>query len=107
MITAKSLNYSVNTPAIKRLFIPTSSQVRYKAQTWIETFGSRASGQIGNGFNSLFGRFEASFGSGSGKTYFLYLSLAIVAPLVYTWFKTARFLGGSYKKAIKDHSKIC
>jgi ATP:ADP antiporter, AAA family len=37
MITAKSLNYSVNTPAIKRLFIPTSSQVRYKAQTWIET----------------------------------------------------------------------
>lgn len=106
MIATKSLNYSLNTPALKRLFIPTFKDTRYKAQAWIETFAPRASNQVGNGINTLFGKFEGSFG-GNGKSYFLYLSLAIALPLIFTWIKTSRFLGKSYSRAIKQKVKLC
>jgi AAA family ATP:ADP antiporter len=106
MVGTKSLNYSVNTPAVKRLFIPTSTQVRYKAQSWIETFGSRTSEQIGNCFNTLYGRFQGFFGS-DATPYFLYLSIAMTIPLFIIWFKSARFAGKTYQDAIQQKKTVC
>lgn len=106
MVGAKSLNYSVNTPAVKRLFIPTTRDVRYKAQSWIETFGSRTSEQLGNGFNSLYGRIEGALGS-NASSYFLYLSVAITVPLLFIWFKSARLTGKAFKQAVKEKKTIC
>src|SRR3990170_1193080 len=38
---AKAVNYALNGPSLKQLYIPTTEDVRYKSQAWIETFGSR------------------------------------------------------------------
>jgi len=43
MASSKAVNYALNGPAIKQLYIPTTHDVRFKSQAWIETFGSRGS----------------------------------------------------------------
>ncbi len=43
MASSKAINYALNGPAIKQLYIPTTHDVRLKAQAWIESFGSRGS----------------------------------------------------------------
>ena len=51
MVGSKAVNYALNGPALKQLYIPTTPDVRFKAQAWIETFGSRSSKQDGSVFN--------------------------------------------------------
>src|SRR5579872_4171096 len=41
IVGAKAINYALNGPTIKQLYIPTSEDVKFKSQAWIETFGSR------------------------------------------------------------------
>jgi len=43
MVGSKAINYALNGPALKQLYIPTTTDVRFKAQAWIETFGARSS----------------------------------------------------------------
>ncbi len=54
MVGSKAINYALNGPALKQLYIPTTPDVRFKAQAWIETFGSRASKEAGSIFNMMF-----------------------------------------------------
>lgn len=42
MVGSKAINYALNGPALKQLYIPTIPDVRFKALAWIETFGSRS-----------------------------------------------------------------
>lgn len=107
MVGTKGMNYSLNMPATKQLYIPTSKDARYKAQAWIESFGSRASQQAGNGYNTLLKPMQSSFGESTGRSYFLYMSIAIGIPLVLIWLKSAGYLGKNYKKALKAKEKIC
>ena len=51
MVGSKAINYALNGPALKQLCIPTTTDVKFKAQAWIETFGSRSSKQAGSLFN--------------------------------------------------------
>ena len=51
MVIAKAVNYALNGPALKTLYVPTSHDVKYKSQAWIETFGSRSSKAAGSGVN--------------------------------------------------------
>ena len=53
MVVAKAINYALNGPALKTLYVPTSHDVKYKSQAWIETFGSRGSKAAGSGVNML------------------------------------------------------
>mgnify|MGYP003341826519 CR=1 FL=1 len=48
MVGSKAINYALNGPALKQLYIPTTADVKFKAQAWIETFGSRSSKQTGS-----------------------------------------------------------
>ena len=41
MVALKAINYALNQPTMKQLYIPTTKDTRYKAQAWIEMFGSR------------------------------------------------------------------
>ena len=57
MVVAKAINYALNGPALKTLYVPTSHDVKYKSQAWIETFGSRgskAADQVLTCFNQTF-----------------------------------------------------
>ena len=53
MVASKAINYALNSPSMKQLYIPTSKDVRYKSQAWIESFGSRGSKAVGSGINDL------------------------------------------------------
>lgn len=107
MVGSKAINYALNGPALKQLYIPTTPDVRFKAQAWIETFGSRASKETGSIFNMLLSPFQKFFGEVAGKSHYVMLSGAIGFPLLLIWFFVAIYLGKTHKKAIHDRRVIC
>ncbi len=107
MVGSKAINYALNGPALKQLYIPTTPDVRFKAQAWIETFGSRSSKQAGSMFNITLAPLQSSFGALAGKSYYLMLSGVLCFPLLALWLFVAIFLGKSFSKAIRNKTTIC
>lgn len=107
MVGSKAINYALNGPALKQLYIPTTPDVKFKAQAWIETFGSRSSKQAGSVFNMSLGPLQGTFGAVLGRSYYLALSAALCFPLLALWLVIAIFLGNSFKKAITTNTTIC
>jgi ATP:ADP antiporter, AAA family len=107
MVGSKAINYALNGPALKQLYIPTTPDVRFKAQAWIETFGSRASKEAGSIFNMLLKPLQSSFGALAGRSYYLMLSGGLGFPLLILWFIVALFLGKTFKKAIDNKNVVC
>lgn len=103
MVLVKAFNYSLNAPAIKQLYIPTSVAVKYKSQAWIETFGSRGAQAAGSGLmvaSFCVGQIASPVGSA------IILSGGIFGMLS-GWFLIAFFLAQSYFVAIKNQRIIC
>jgi len=99
MVGAKAVSYAVNSPAIKQLYIPTSKQVKYKSQAWIETFGSRgakASASIANLSKGM-------LGFATYLTITVYFSLGLAA----IWFFIALFLARRCNEAIAKKELVC
>ncbi len=107
MVGSKALNYALNGPALKQLYIPTTTDVRFKAQAWIETFGSRASKEAGSLFNMLLHPFQSIFGVLAGRSYYLVLSGFIGFPLLALWFVIALYLGRNFRNAIDTKKVVC
>ncbi len=107
MVGSKAINYALNGPALKQLYIPTTPDVKFKAQAWIETFGSRSSKQAGSVFNMSLGPLQSAFGATLGRSYYLMLSGAICFPLLALWLTIAFFLGNSFKRAVNNQTTIC
>lgn len=107
MVGSKAINYALNGPALKQLYIPTTSDVRFKAQAWIETFGSRASKEVGSIFNMLLTPLQNAFGTLAGRAHYLMLSGGLGFPLLVLWLVTAIFLGKTFKKAVETKKVIC
>ena len=107
MVGSKAINYALNGPALKQLYIPTTPDVKFKAQAWIETFGSRTSKQSGSVFNMALAPLQKSFGAAAGKAHYLMLSGAICFPLLAFWLVVAIFLGRAFRRAIKEKNVIC
>ena len=107
MVGSKAINYALNGPALKQLYIPTTPDVKFKAQAWIETFGSRTSKQAGSIFNMSLAPLQKAFGSLAGKSHYLMLSGAICFPLLALWLVIALYLGRSFKKAVQQNKVIC
>lgn len=107
MVGSKAINYALNGPALKQLYIPTTPDVKFKAQAWIETFGSRSSKQAGSIFNMSLGPLQEAFGSALGKSYYMTLSGLLCFPLLALWLVIAIFLGRSFKLAVGSNRTIC
>lgn len=107
MVGSKAINYALNGPALKQLYIPTTADVKFKAQAWIETFGSRSSKQAGSMFNMSLSPLRSAFGAAAGKAHYLMLSGILCFPLLALWLVVAIFLGRSFKKAVRDNELIC
>lgn len=107
MVGSKAINYALNGPALKQLYIPTTPDVRFKAQAWIETFGSRASKEAGSIFNMLLTPLQSAFGAITGRSYYLMLSGFLGFPLLILWLAVAVFLGKTFKKAIEEKRVVC
>ena len=107
MVGAKAIYYALNQPSLRQLYIPTTKDVRFKAQAWIEIFGSRGAQQAGSCFNMLLQPLQSTFGTLLGKAHYLKLSGIMGFPLLVLWFGVAVYLGKKFHKAIDENKTIC
>ncbi|MBT3456106.1 hypothetical protein HN446_03525 [bacterium] len=98
VIGGKAIGYSLNGPTTKQLYVPTSYTVKYKAQPWIETFGSRG----GKTLPSMLNVFKDSISSNIYLLIIFYMSFGILG----LWTIVALFLGKSYNKALKTGDAV-
>ncbi len=101
MVISKAVNYSLNQPTLKQLYIPTSKDTKYKSQAWIEAFGSRACKAGGSGFAYL--RTLPSW----GVPFFLTVSTGLSFGMAGVWIVAAIYVAAKYDKAIKEDTIVC
>lgn len=107
MVCSKAINYALNQPSMKQLYIPTSKNARYKAQAWIEMFGGRSSKAAGGGLTLMRAPLKASYGALAGVDLFLTISSIISFGLIGVWFVVIFYVSKTYTKAIKDNKVVC
>jgi AAA family ATP:ADP antiporter len=107
MASSKAINYSLNGPAIKQLYIPTTRAVRFKTRAWMETFGSRGAREVGALFNMLLGPLQKNLGEIAGRARHAVLGGYCGCIIVVVWVFIALFLGKKYKNALKEKKVIC
>jgi AAA family ATP:ADP antiporter len=107
MVFSKAINYALNQPTLKQLYIPTSKDTKYKAQAWIEMFGSRGSKGIGSFLNSLRGGFVKKFGAVAGVNRFLTLSSSVSGVMIVFWLFVVIYVSQTYTKAVKNNDIVC
>ena len=106
MVFSKAVNYSLNQPTLKNLYIPVKKETRYKTMGWIEAFGGRSSKSIGSAVNLLRKVYTTRHGA-IGAALFLNVSSVISIALVGIWFFVASFLSTKHKKAIVNDEVVC
>ena len=106
VVVGKAMNYALNGPALKQLYVPTTKEVKYKSQTWIETFGSRGSKSAAAGFNLLQKPFTTWWGL-AGVSYLITIGTVMSFGLIGLWFVVARFLGKKYEHAVAHNEVVC
>lgn len=99
MVFSKAVNYALNQPTMKQLYIPTTKDTKYKATAWIETFGSRLSKAGGSAF--------AGFRPAWGLTTFLSIATVGSLSLIVVWLFIAMYVSKKYNKAIKENTVVC
>lgn len=99
MVFLRAVNYTINQPLLKQLYIPTSSDTKYRAQVWLEAFGSRGS----KAFGSFVNMYRVSFGV---LPFITFISIGAVGCVV-VWMFVAAFVARVYTKAIVEKRIIC
>lgn len=107
MVIAKAVNYALNQPTMKQLYIPTTKDTKYKSQAWIEMFGSRGSKAMGSGINGFRSVFQSKYGAAAGISMFLTMSSAISLSLIVAWLFVVVFVSKTYNKAVKEKRVVC
>ena len=99
MVCAKAIGYALNGPTLKQLYVPTTKDVKYKSQAWIETFGARGAKAVSSGINM--------FRDIIGVSLYLAIALYFSFGLLAFWFFIAIFLDRKYEKAVEDGETVC
>ena len=107
MVFSKAVNYALNQPTIKQLYIPTTKDTKYKAQAWIEMFGSRGSKALGSTINLFRGFLKSRMGAQAGVALFVTLSTGVSFGLIAVWFLAAIYAAKQYNKAIAEDRVVC
>ncbi len=105
MVLSKAINYALTQPSMKQLYIPTTTQAKYKSQAFIEMYGSRGSKAMGSGVNLLRKPLIDGYGSIAGLNLFIAICTYVSLGIIGFWFFIALYLGRTYKKAV-DHNKL-
>ncbi len=97
LVALRSINYAFNHPTREVLYIPTTKDIKYKAKTWTDAFGSR----IAKSFGSLF---NVSI-KGATPAFALISSLGLGLTLNFLWLIIVYFLGKTLQDAI-DNKRV-
>ncbi len=93
MIAVKGLSYALNNPSKEMMYIPTSKDVKFKAKSWIDMFGSRSAKAAGSGVNNVFK---------ANATELMLYGTMIALGLVGVWIVAAMFVGKTFNKLTKE-----
>jgi len=106
MVAGKALNYALNSPSLKQLYIPTSPDAKYKTQAWIEMFGARGAKAGGSLVNTLLKVFQSRAGD-VAIGFAMYVTFASIFSgiLLVGWFFAALFLAREYDHRVNISSK--
>lgn len=96
MIVIKGLSYALNNPCKEIMYIPTSKDAKFKAKSWIDSFGGRSSKAVGSGINAIFVNMADLLLYGS------LISLGIVG----IWIAVAMYVGKTNKKLVETGTVI-
>lgn len=107
MVAAKAINYALNGPALKTLYVPLNKDTRYKAAGWIETFGSRGSKAAGSGLNVFKKVLQTKRGLVDGLNVYLAITLYSSIGLIGLWVFISYYLGKTYEKAVEHKRIVC
>jgi ATP:ADP antiporter, AAA family len=123
MVASKAINYALNSPSQKQLYIPTTKDVRYKSQAWIESFGSRGSKAAGSAINDYhktallsngpewasrdFARANLLTPADKGSFWHIALSSYLFLGIIGLWVIIALYLGRTYQKAVDQNKVVC
>lgn len=107
IVSSKAVNYALNQPTLKQLYIPTSKNTKYKAQAWLEMFGSRGSKGAGSAISNCRSMLEAHYGVIEGLAKFLLLMNVVTFGCVAIWIPVAAYVARTYDKAIKEKRIVC
>lgn len=98
LVLMRSFNYALNHPTREVLYIPTTKDIKFKAKTWTDAFGSRIAKSCG----SLFNRSVKTISPAFALTYSLSLSLG----LTFLWLIVVYFLGKTLQSALDNKQVI-
>lgn len=107
MVIGKAINYALNGPSMKQLYIPTSEDAKYKSQAWIEMFGSRGAKAGGSYFNTALAPLQKMYGLADGFSMYVTIACTFSAGLLVVWFFAALYLAKQYNRAIDENRVVC
>lgn len=107
LVLLKAVNFSLSIPTTKQLYIPTTSDVRFKAQAWIDTFGSRTARQLSGVYAMLLNFLQSQSPSICLLSTFNGLTNYLCLTMVFFWFCTAYYLGKKHSLALENNKTIC
>ncbi|MBX9830636.1 hypothetical protein K2X40_01645 [Candidatus Babeliales bacterium] len=98
LIGLRAFNYALNHPTREVLYIPTTKDIKFKAKTWTDAFGSR----IAKGFGSFFNLALQSVAPAIA----LFSSITFSLGLTGIWLVITYFLGKTLQSAIDENRII-
>ncbi|MBS1987287.1 hypothetical protein JST99_05130 [Candidatus Dependentiae bacterium] len=107
MVLSKAINYALNQPTLKQLYIPTTKDAKYKAQAWIEMFGSRGSKAAGSTINSFKKPLELSMGKVAGGSTFIAVTTLSSGVMILVWLFAAVYVAKRYTHAVNNKQVVC
>lgn len=96
MIMLKGFSYALNKPCVEIMYIPTSSDIKFKAKSWIDVFGSRFAKSFGAAINAIF----------VDMSTLLFFGSIISLGMVGLWIVLALYVGKTNKKLVCDNKII-
>lgn len=96
LIGLRAFNYALNHPTKEVLYIPTTKEIKFKAKSWIDAFGSRIAKSFGSLFNIFMHRLSGSLA--------VFFSISLSLFLTTIWLVVVYFLGKTLQNAI-DHNR--
>ncbi|MDP3788338.1 MAG: Npt1/Npt2 family nucleotide transporter [Candidatus Chromulinivorax sp.] len=96
----RAINYSFSKQLSESLYIPTMKDIKFKAKSWIDSFGTKISKSAG----SIFVDVVKNAVPGTASFYYVYTTFFSI--LIGAWFVTAFLLGRRYEKAVASNEII-
>jgi len=106
MVLSKAMNYALNQPSLKQLYIPTSKEAKYKSQAFIETYGSRGAKAAGSGINEVGKTWIKQMGS-VGLQQFISYGAYVSTGIIGVWLLVAVAVSKTYQRAVREQQEIC